>query len=89
MLDTRIAQMLQDIRLQNNATATAIHCRGGSLENIDLPANRPQRRGGKQSSQRTTDDQGLWNIRTFHYPSPCRVVIPTPTGFQLRYASAG
>jgi hypothetical protein len=51
MLDARIAKMLQDIPLQNNATATAIHCRGGSLENIDLPANCPQRRGGKQAAQ--------------------------------------
>ena len=51
MLDACIAKMLQDIRLQNNASATAIHCRGGALENIDLPANRPQRRGGKQAAQ--------------------------------------
>jgi hypothetical protein len=89
MLDACIAKMLQDIRLQNDASPTAIHCRGGALENIDLPANCPQRCGGKQAAQRTTDDQGFRTIRTLHYLSPCVVVIPEPTGFELRYASAG
>jgi hypothetical protein len=60
-MNARIAKMVQDIRLQNDATATASHRRRGSLENIDVPPNRAQRRGGEQPSQGTTNDQGLRN----------------------------
>ncbi|MDT4869847.1 hypothetical protein FQZ97_1048960 [compost metagenome] len=84
MFDVRIAKMLQDIRLQDNASATAVHRRRGTLENIDVPANRTQRRGGEQPSQGTTNDQGLRNVCTLHYLSPRSLVIPT-----LRYANTG
>ncbi|MNC59653.1 hypothetical protein D3C75_1094760 [compost metagenome] len=39
-MNARITKMVQDLRLQNDAPATTVHRRRGSLVNIDLPTNR-------------------------------------------------